>query len=217
MAELLLPTHGNFLNLTGHAYGRLKVISYAGKKGGHHIWHCRCECGGNTISTTPNLRNGTASSCGCLRKETLSRKFKKHGLSHSPEHQAWNHAKMRCYNPRDTGYPFYGARGIIMCERWLHSLENFVADMGLRPSLKHSIDRIDNNGNYEPGNCRWATDVEQCRNRRSNRVITFNGRTACTAEWADILGINQQIIKDRLRRGWTEADALMPLAHPSSP
>ena len=113
----------------------------------------------------------------------------------------------RCYNPNNAAYNRYGGRGITVCKRW-RKFENFLADMGNRPSSKYSIDRIDNSGNYTRENCKWSTMKEQCRNRRNNRLLTLNGETHCVAEWVDIVGIRSDTIRARLKRGWSVERAL---------
>lgn len=129
---------------------------------------------------------------------------RKHGLSRSPEHCAWIRMKGRCYNPKNHGYKWYGGRGIKVCDRWINSFEAFLADMGPRPSKKHSLDRFpDVNGNYEPKNCRWATSREQQMNKRNNRRIECDGETKTISEWAEISGIPQSVIGRRLQNGFT--------------
>jgi hypothetical protein len=135
---------------------------------------------------------------------------KTHGLRGTPEYNAWVHIRHRCNNPKDRYFAIYGGRGIRVCDRWLgpSGLANFIADMGPRPSKLHSIDRVNNDGNYEPGNCRWATIGEQCRNRRTTRLLTFNGITQCMTDWAAQVGISRQVIFRRLKEGWDVGDAL---------
>lgn len=125
-----------------------------------------------------------------------------------PERGCWQAMKHRCYNPRATYYAEYGGRGIRVCQRWLDSFDAFLADMGPRPSLAHTVDRIDANGNYEPGNCRWATATEQARNTRSNRMLTWRGKTQSAASWASELGLPAGTIYDRLGLGWSVDEAL---------
>jgi hypothetical protein len=136
----------------------------------------------------------------------------KHGFSprnapKSPEYHSWLCMIQRCTNPKQRSYQNYGGRGIKVCERW-GKFENFLADMGLRPTPEHSIERKDVNGNYEPNNCRWATKKEQARNARSNRLLTIGGRTQCLNAWAEELGKERSVIKQRLKLGWSEVDAV---------
>lgn len=127
----------------------------------------------------------------------------------SPEYRAWTMMKTRCYNQNNHKYPTYGGRGILVCDRWRHDFDAFLEDMGLRPGDHYSIDRIDNDGNYEPKNCHWATPTEQARNRGVTRLITANGETQCLQEWANRLGANPQTITDRLERGWSPERAVL--------
>ncbi len=175
-------------------------------------WIVRCECGRETLVRGERLRSGATRSCGCKKGEFVSQVHKTHGEAHhgkaTPEYRAWGAMKSRCYYEKDVGYPDYGGRGIVVCERWLNSFEAFLADMGRRPSPEHSLERKDVNGNYEPGNCVWATLVEQGRNRRVNHVLSFRGQEKCIAAWAEELGLKPVTIANRLRRGWTVERAL---------
>lgn len=136
-------------------------------------------------------------------------KRKLHGLRYSHEYRIWIAMKQRCYNKETADFKNYGGRGIVVCDRWLESVENFVADMGLVPSKLHTIDRVDVDGNYEPKNCVWATRSEQNRNRRKNRIITFNGKTMCVVDWAKEIGVPVSTLTARLNKGgWTEEQAL---------
>lgn len=125
-----------------------------------------------------------------------------HGLSGSPEHNVWSHLKRRCLNPKDAAYERYGGRGITIYEPWVDDFAAFYAHVGPRPTPQHTIERINNNGGYEPGNVKWDTRTAQARNRRSNRLVTYQGQTFCVAEWADITGMPMQRITQRLKRGW---------------
>jgi hypothetical protein len=127
----------------------------------------------------------------------------------TPEYSAWSNMLQRCYNPKHTGYKYYGAQGVGVCVEWRQSFPAFLKDVGLRPSLRHSLDRYPNNkGNYEPGNVRWATITEQNRNTRSNRLITFQGVTRCVSEWEEVLGFPRHLVRFRLRNGWSVKTAL---------
>ena len=138
---------------------------------------------------------------------------KTHGMSKTPEYRAWIHMKDRCFNPNSKDYPNWGGRGITVCDRWLN-FENFLADMGSRPTTKHSLDRIDNDGDYSPKNCKWSTKAEQQNNRRYNRLITIDDVTLTIAQWTKEMGFNEHCISRRLNDGWSEFDAVMtPVRH----
>lgn len=183
------------LDLKGRQLGRLKVIERARIEGAHNaMWLCRCSCGNTTIVAAANLGR-TTFSCGCLAKETAAnllreRKYSKtHGKTGSAEYRVWQLMKRRCYNKNDEKYPIYGGRGIVVCDRWRNSFPNFLTDMGNRPSPKHSIERRNMNGNYEPNNCELATAVTQMRNTSRNVFVVINGQRRCVAEWCDIFGV----------------------------
>jgi len=209
---IVLPTHPRFKNLAGKKFGRWSVVAYAGRsKGKHSLWDCICECGTEKTVLGLHVVRGASKSCGCLSSETTAKRNISHGMTGTPEHQTWQRMKQRCLYKKISNYHDYGGRGIKICDRWKDSFENFLADMGNKPSQKHSIDRIDNNGNYEPGNCRWATRTEQNRNTRQNRLLTFQGKTQCVSEWADELKIPAMAIRRRLHCEWSTKDALRPL------
>ncbi len=140
-----------------------------------------------------------------------------HGLSGTLEYRAWQTMRLRCTDPEHAAYPNYGGRGIAVCDRWLRSVAAFIADMGPKPSEQHEIDRIDNNGNYEPGNCRWATRTENSRNRRSNRLIEHEGETLPLAAWAERYGIARDTLRKRLEAGWPVSEALTVPARAKAP
>jgi hypothetical protein len=163
-----------FIDLTGKRFGRWRVIALlperqrnTRERQRHTCWLCRCDCGGESIVRADKLIKGLSKSCGCISKEMFVKRNTKHGLSRSRAYYCWKNMRARCFNPRHRQYPSYGGRGISVCERWL-IFENFYADMG-EPPPGLSLDRINNDGNYEPGNCRWATVAEQLANRRPRR------------------------------------------------
>ncbi len=184
------------IKMTGKRFYKWLVIGYAGRDlHNKPMWRCLCGCGKEGIISGGNLRNGHSKSCGCLKsKGGVARA----GNSH-PLNGIWRGMKSRCNSPNNKSYPRYGGRGIKVCERWGDIL-NFIKDMHPRTSLKHSIDRIDNDGDYTPENCRWATWEEQNRNSRSNVNITFGGKTMCRAEWSREVGISYKCLVYRLSR-----------------
>lgn len=199
---------GKVIDETGNRYGRLTVIEQAKGKHRRARWLCLCDCSATTVVRGVSLRNGHTQSCGCLRRDVAFASLTIHGLRDTPEYDAWAHMLQRCANVNDAGFFRYGARGIQVCQKWRESFEAFFADMGPRPTSKHSLDRIDNDGDYIPENCRWATRKQQNRNQRSNVWLTHDGQTLCMADWADKLGMNRSTLITRLRRGWSIERAL---------
>lgn len=202
-----------FKDLTGKRFGRWTVISLAGKRifpnsYGKHLWNCRCDCGTEKIVQGGNIANGWSLSCGCATG-CLS---KVEDMGESPavlhEKRIWKAMLDRCLNPKNKRHADYHDRGITVCKRWLESFENFLSDMGKRPTLSHSIDRINNDGNYEPGNCRWATRKEQQRNQCNTIMLTLNGETMNVYDWSERTGISRITLSGRLYRGWTDEEAL---------
>lgn len=174
---------GRKIDLTGQRFGRWTVVSQADSKNGDTVWNCVCECDKKKVVVGYTLTKGKSLSCGCLRKELASDRVSIHGYCGTPEYVVWLHIIARCENENSKDFHNYGGRGIKMCEEWRSSFETFLADMGERPSPEHSIDRIDVNGNYEPLNCRWATQEVQSRNKRvykTNKTgvcgVYFNGK-----------------------------------------
>ena len=191
------------IDLTGKRFGNLTVIRFQGnRKSGAH-WRCRCDCGNERTVYYWNLQNGKAVSCGCLRGKRNVERLTTHGRSETVEYATWGRMCSRCTNQNVFEFKDYGGRGIVVCDRWLNSFAAFFEDMGPRPSSKHSLDRIDNNGNYEPGNCRWATRKEQSRNTRASRMLTFMGETKCLTDWAIEIGLSPATLAKRLDYGWS--------------
>lgn len=192
-------------DLSQQVFGRLTAIEIVGRKKTKVQWLCRCSCGASAVVGAAELTNNATRSCGCLRKDVLKARAT-HGATvggYTPEYSTWNGMITRCINPKAISYKYYGARGITVCERW-RRFENFFADMGKRPSSEHSLERIDNNKGYSPENCKWATEAEQHRNFRTNRMLTFNGKSMCLVDWAKHLGMPKGRLNDRINKlGWS--------------
>jgi len=196
-----------FKNLIGQRFGRLTVVECNGINKNHKIiWKCLCDCGNETIVIGAQMANGKTKSCGCLFREKIT----KHGLTGTKIYTAWNSMMSRCYHSKNKYYREYGARGISVCNKWhdAKAFHDWAVSNGYKDGL--TIDRIHNDGNYEPSNCRWATIKEQSNNRRTNRLITINGITRNMTEWAKVAGIKVVTLHARLRLGWEEKDLLLP-------
>lgn len=198
-----MPKHShNFKDLTGQVFNRFTVISrgqdYAP---GIVRWNCRCECGTEKLIHGAALRSGNTKSCGCFKSFGIHGHARRNGRT--KVYKAWNSMVSRCQNKNHASWKYYGGRGITVCERWLHSFENFFTDMGEPPTQKHSIDRIDNDGNYCINNCRWTIPKFQSRNTRRNRLIKFRGKTKCLVEWSEETGLTFSQLWGRLNLGWS--------------
>lgn len=190
------------VDLVGQRFGRLTVIARAGTRKDRAVyWSCQCECGGTTLVVSKHLLSGESQSCGCLKNDLLRERSTTHGATRYPEYEIWQAMIGRCSRPASSGYRNYGGRGIAVCERWRDSFEAFLADVGRRPSPLHSIDRIDNDGNYEPGNVRWATREQQVRNRScSINFRTLEDDQISITEMSRRLAIRQPQLKTLLVR-----------------
>lgn len=190
-------------DLCGRVFGRLTVISDTGKRSprGNKVYLCRCECGEKCEAMTTALTRGSKKSCGCYHRDSAryGPKAVKHGMHATRTYKTWMAMRHRCISPNDTSYPYYGARGVEVCERWLSSFSDFYADMGERPRGM-TIERIDSNGNYEPGNCKWATAREQAANRRNGVYVQYEGARINMAEFARVVGMSYDGAAKRAKR-----------------
>jgi hypothetical protein len=168
--------------------------------------YLKCMCGRITLLSLNRAKDGRQKACGCLA--TIDGNPEKHLLSKTSEYKIWAGAKARCYNPKNPHYNNYGGRGIKMCDRWKNSFKNFISDMGKRTTPTHTLERNDNDGNYEPENCIWATRAEQSSNRRMNVRITYLGETKTISEWARKNGFRKSAIGTRIKNGWSSVEAI---------
>ena len=229
---------GAFMDMTGREFARLRVVGFGGwvGNGGTRIsaWRCVCAedlggCGGETTVRVSKLKNGHTKSCGCLLSQSRGASSITHGASRgktrtnkvTPEYSSWVAMRGRCNNANDHKYPCYGGRGITICSRW-SNFASFLADVGPRPTRRHTIGRPRNDDGYwcgdascpecgpsaRPRNGRWETDKDQARNRRNNHVVEFDGQSRCLAEWGEITGIGWSTIASRIRSGWSVGRAM---------
>lgn len=201
------------MDLSGRRFGRLVVVRFHSRSEKRTRFSCLCDCGNEPVVRADTLLSGSSTSCGCLRQRQRPKLRPRNGRSSHPDYQIWSSMIGRCYSPRHTSYQRYGGRGITVCERWRTSFEAFISDMGSRPSLKHSVDRIDTNGSYEPSNCRWATVAEQANNTRGNHRITAFGETLTLSQWSRKFGVKREAIAGRLLRGWHAECAVSAPTH----
>lgn len=188
-------------NLTGKIFGRLSVISLNGRsQHGNILWNCVCECGTKLVVGGSHLRNSNTMSCGCLRKEVTAKQSTTHGKSKTPLYRVWRSMKDRCLNEHTSQYHDYGGRGIRICDEWFNYKPFYIWSManGYRKGL--TIDRINNDGNYEPSNCRWVSRSIQNNNKRNCHLLTHNGKTLNLQQWANSIGISRGSLRDRLKR-----------------
>ena len=207
------------VDLTGKRFGRWTVLELAEikryGKNYHYYWRCRCDCGAERLVDKTSLTAGKSRSCGCLNREKPSSRAT-HGMSSTSVYHAWHTMKQRCFDPNCKAYPLYGGRGITVCDEWRDDFQAFfdhVSKLAHFGEGGYTLDRIDNGGNYEPGNVRWATRSEQCRNRRSNIVVEYQGQQMTLTEAAELSGIKAGTLLYRVRTGNPIETIFRPLRH----
>lgn len=186
------------IDLTGKRFGKLMVISFNSMRGTRSYWNCVCDCGNENIVSSDHLKNGDIVSCGCVKRSTLPPSNKKHGMSNTRLYTIWKLMKYRCSNPSRREYRIYGGRGIKVCDEWneFDSFMRWAVNNGYSEEL--TLDRIDNDGNYTPSNCRWASRQTQSLNKSTNRYITHNGQTKTITQWATENNIPYYVLKKRI-------------------
>lgn len=193
-------------NELGNTYGRLTVISQTASVNEKAAWLCACSCGNSKVVTGDGLRTGRVVSCGCYRSECYGKNSITHGMARTPTYRSWQEMRTRCSDPTSVSFPNYGERGVKVCRRW-KKFENFLADMGIRP-VGTSLDRRNVNKGYSKSNCRWATRVEQNRNKRSNVMVRYNRTTKCLSAWCEELNIPYPRTYNRIViNGWSPKKA----------
>lgn len=203
-------------SIAGRRFGRLVAIEFHHRdQWGAAHWRFRCDCGKEDYVCRPDqVRRGVITSCGCWRNEKAAKRGKvlmrKHGHAkkRSTEYVSWLNMNNRCYEPSYPGYHRYGGRGIVVCERWRHSFETFLLDMGKKPDSSYTIGRMNVDGNYEPNNCRWESKIQQARNKSTNRLVNYRGTEMPIAAACEFSGIPRNVFDARVRRGWTVEKAL---------
>lgn len=196
-----MPRGSKPIDLSGQKFGLLSAIEVSGKdKHGNVMWRCSCECNSIITVTSRDLRTGHTKSCGCLKIAMLKSRVTKHGRSGTRLYMVWQEMVARCHRPSHKNFPFYGGRGIAVCDEWQSSFEKFAEDMGHPPS-GHSLERVDNDGNYSKSNCRWANKEDQMNNRRNNVIISFDGREMTMAQFAKMLGFAYGKVRSAVNRG----------------
>lgn len=201
-----MPVNKKFCDFTGYIFFRFTVREFVGYRGNQSYWLCNCECGNQRLMPASSIKDGRHKSCGCYGKEVSHTINRTHGLTRDYKYRLWRHIKARCFMVSYDSYPHYGGRGITMHPKWQFSFTDFLADLlaeiGERPSPDYSLDRVNNNGNYEPGNMRWATDKEQNNNTRSTRWLQVGGTNLTISQWSERTGESSSRIHNRLAAGW---------------
>lgn len=195
-------------DFSGQVFGRLTAIAYDRYERERTYWIFRCECGVVKSQALAQVRRGVVQSCGCLAIDRSAAATVTHGQCGTRAYKAWQNMICRCEQPSTRYFERYGGRGIVVCAKWRESFLSFYADMG-EPPAGMSLDRIDNDGGYEPGNCRWATQRQQMRNRDATLVVEWSGEKVPLIVLCEEIGLSYNMARKRLRRGWTVSDALL--------
>lgn len=197
------------LDLTNQRFNKLVALEYSHKKGSKVMWKCRCDCGNITYVSVSNLRCNRVISCGCYKLEEFSKRFTKHNQRHTKLYEIWKSMKRRCFNSKNAAFHNYGGRGITVCDDWANDFSTFyVWSMQNGYSEGLSIDRIDNNGNYEPSNCRWVDKLTQANNTRANHFVSYNGQKLTVAQLSKKTNMPYQTLLHRINKGWTIEKAI---------
>lgn len=211
MVDFIKPK-ANSIDLTGQIFSRLTVLGPVGRhKSGKILWLCQCSCGNIVEVKTDNLKLRKVMSCGCLSIERISNLRKTHGLSRTRIYRVWAGMINRCVDPNNGSYSRYGGKGVGVCLEWQHSFDSFYAHVSILPFFNlsgYTIDRIDNSKGYFPGNVRWVTMAQQCRNKSNNVNLTYQGKTQCIEDWSKELGIAAPTLLKRFRSGWSTEKTL---------
>jgi len=204
------PNRKKFVDLDDMSFGKLSVLGFAGHSSDAY-WYCKCSCLNIVKVRSSSIRAGLITSCGCYSKLCTTQRNSKHDCavrgSVTTTYRVWLGMKSRCNNPNNMNYYRYGAVGIKVCDSWNHSFENFLKDMGERPDGL-TLERKENSKGYFKDNCRWATPKEQANNRKSNRLVTFDGKTKSIAQWAEEYSLRYTVLRGRIKSGWDMGDAL---------
>jgi hypothetical protein len=202
----------HLIEMIGRRFGRLAVLSQAPSIAGRAAWKCQCDCGNVAVVRGKSLRQGGTTSCGCAQRASVVVRNHRHGFVGTKEYRAWKHIKGRCLTETDAAYQNYGARGITLAPEWIDNFEAFLAHIGAAPSAEMTVERIDNDRGYEPGNVRWATRHEQARNTRRNVRIELDGTDMVLADACAALGVNYKRAQALVQRGGNPLDVLTHLA-----
>lgn len=200
------------INITNQRFGNLTVLRQSANMNKKTAWECLCDCGNVVTVTTSNLTCNRIKSCGCMKKELLIKRNSTHNQRNTHLYEVWKSIKQRCKNPQSYAYKNYGGRGITICKEWNNDFKAFsdwsyangyTTENRTSEKTKLTIDRINNDGNYEPSNCRWVTRSHQCKNKRNNKVILYHGKSLCLVDWCKELNLHYTTISGRISRGWS--------------